>query len=365
MTPAPLRSRIALVALAATLSGCGTFATLEATLDTKAVPQAKGEVIVTPAPRRERLRGRVEQFALMALFAKVVYRKDLAEELNVRAKEGCSYLGLDRPAPDFGMPKSDEGAWERLNEKDIESCFNERGLYYETYVHTWADRTRPDMAVIAIRGTENWNFADAAKDWSTNFAAVLGVEPSEYKLARKKIGAVIESLVRRYPRIRIYTTGHSLGGGIAQQMAYASKDVEAAFAFNSSPVTNWSAMVEQDLVRKADPTIYRIYHHNEFLGHVRNITTRFNTRRFGRSDYEFFFQTEQLVKAHEMGILACHLAARMRGSGAAYDYSKEAAREILGAQYHRRKDKEHPVCSAGILDLPAPYITSDIAGGAD
>ena len=208
-----MKNRLAAMALAPvfalSLSGCGTLATLDALHKRPGPEQIKNTVIVSPAPLPEPLHKWVDEFALMALFAKVVYRKDLAEDK--RAAEGCAYLGNNAPAPEFGMPKSADGAWTRLNDKDIDSCYNARGLYYETYVHSSRAAALPDEAVIAIRGTENWNFADAFKDWTTNLSAALGIEPSEYKLAHEKILTVVEALKKNNDNINIYVTGHSLG----------------------------------------------------------------------------------------------------------------------------------------------------------
>jgi hypothetical protein len=66
---------------------------------------------------------------------------------------------------------------------------------------------------------------------------------------------------------------------------------------------------------------------------VRNVTSRFNSRRINRSDYEFYFQDLQPVAAHDMGILACHFARKIEGDEAEHHYSKEAARKLTSPEY--------------------------------
>ncbi|OHC63252.1 MAG: hypothetical protein A2040_07580 [Rhodocyclales bacterium GWA2_65_19] len=81
---------------------------------------------------------------------------------------------------------------------------------------------------------------------------------------------------------------------------------------------------------------------------MRNVTSRFNARHFGRSDYEFFFQKVPPVAAHEMGILACHLAARIVGAEAAHHYPRDYAQWIIqGAG-----KQGHAVCPQGVVGLP-------------
>lgn len=339
------------------LGGCGGVTTGSAWLEQDEVKPDGGKVIVTHAVERQALADNVNRFALMALFAKVVYRHDLPEA--VRRKDGCAYMAAAGEAPDFGMPrKADGSGWKRWKGAR-EACYNEHGLYYETYVHQTA-AGEIDEAVIAIRGTENWNKYDLMHDWGTNVSAAVGVEPAEYARARELTPGLVEKLAAAGPKVTIHATGHSLGGGIAQQTGYLSAKVAAVFAFDTSPVTNWSRLVHLDkqareagrkpVMESKDPTIYRVYHWHEGLAYVRNVTSRFNARRFGRSDYEFFFQQVPPVAAHEMGILACHLAARMQGAEADHHYPRDYARRILeGAG-----TKGHPICPDGVVDLPPP-----------
>ena len=275
----------------------------------------------------------VNEFALMALFSDVVYRNDFGKN---RDKLGCGYLQSQKEDT-FGMPKSALGTWKRLNTfvaptatTSIQPCINEKGLYAETYIHT-NKLNQYDNAVIAIRGTENGTSRDFVDNWVANFSAAFNHQPAEYILARERILPVIAGLKSLYPNIEIYVTGHSLGGGMAQEIAYTSSDVKAAYVFNTSPVTNWTQLELQDaaLVKQPHPVVKRIYESHEILSYVRLITDGATGKHINRSDYQFTFQKGNVVTEHSMPILACNFAKRIQGGVAEFDYSAEAAQLIV------------------------------------
>lgn len=368
--------------IVATLCGCGALITGKAWLDSSEVKPSSSEVVVSESVKTERVIDNANKFALMALFAKVVYRKDLLEK--VRDIQGCAYLTKDAPLPPVGMPRKHDGSgWKRWKgTEDVKACINEGGLSYETYVHETSNGIL-DEAVIAFRGTENYMLREVLEDWGTNLSAVVGVEPPEYIAVQRLIPKLIDKLHLQWPKIPIYVTGHSLGGGLAQQAAYIDRRIVEVYAFDPTPVTNWSilsirntkamtdctakifqnpdpdpgqnakaiAACKELIIQNPDPKIYRIYHWHEGLAYVRNVTSRFNTRRFGRSDYEFYFQEVPPIAAHEMGILACHLSQSIQGPEADHGYTKEFALTVIGEDYGKPYP-EHPVCPRPAVVLP-------------
>jgi pimeloyl-ACP methyl ester carboxylesterase len=98
----------------------------------------------------------------------------------------------------------------------------------------------------------------------------------QYQVLRDIAHHVIEeSKLRAQQRLnrpvtdwQIVTTGHSLGGGLAQLMAYKVPGVAAAVAFDPSPVTGFYTCVEDHEVNCNVP-VWRIYARGEVLAYVR------------------------------------------------------------------------------------------------
>lgn len=365
---------IAVLLLGVGLSGCGAVKTWH----------ASSAQFDTEKPETLKLADQDEmthlawRFGLMALFAKVVYRDDLGK--NPGKGQGCSYLdmpGRTQQPPAYGMPHDANGSWKRWDEViDANSppCMDDGGLYYETYLHTSKDGTLNE-AVIAFRGTEN-SRSQIVSDWSTNFAAALGFQPSQYRLAAAAMPGLIKALTAQFKAkgnrpVRIYAVGHSLGGGLAQQLAYMSEHVKAAVTFNTSPVTNWSALRLTGLVRKDYPTIYRFEHGGEFLGLPRAIATAFTSPRFGRYDFGLQIDKRSLIRGHAMGIFACRFAqlvvnapdeAPYNAAVADHHYPKSYARQILVAAQAPETTSPKPenwaICEkeAALIDQ-APDVT--------
>jgi Lipase (class 3) len=83
--------------------------------------------------------------------------------------------------------------------------------------------------------------------------------------------------------VTIYSTGHSLGGGLAQQFAYSLPEkpevprVHKVFAFDPSPVTGYFSVKLRIRRHNSDGLrIDRIYERGEILAYVRSITNFFH-----------------------------------------------------------------------------------------
>lgn len=318
------------------LAGFGVLNTLHAWIKMERSVPEMDSVLITPPPVLAsskqpdgQFQQQIDQFALMALFSKVAYRNDLPAATRIGS--GCA------EANGFGMP----ARWARLalhaidgQQRAVDSCYDAHGLFYETYIHHATPASDPDTLVIAFRGTENFSGTpEQLRDWSSNLSAAVGTDPTQYRYARDAMLPLLEAIHQRFPRAKIYVTGHSLGGGLAQQTAYTSQLVEAAFVFDSTPVTNWSAMqlMTPNPVKNDYPVIFRVNHTKEFLRSVRSIATRTTTTRINRGDYEFVFQTMGVFASHEMGILACHFALRM-SVNARFDFSQDYLPIMLNDQ---------------------------------
>lgn len=291
-----------------------------------------------------------DRFGLMAHFAHVSYRDDLLSKVKKYGIEGelisekivasrldssCDYLDPDNSIPRYGMPYLSStdadiptGRWSRWRGSDtVEStpCYDHGGLYYETYVYISDNKMQE--AVLAFRGTEN-DGAQFWHDWRSNLASFFGFEPRQYKIASDNIPKVIKALKNENPDVNIYATGHSLGGGLAQQAGYLSKDIKEVFTFNTSPVTNWTSLVLDGDVGNAYPIIHRVYNGGEVLGGIRSASTLFTKARYGRHDIGIQVKPKRLIAGHSMTLLSCHLACLIEDSN-------ETARHYFSPAYIR------------------------------
>jgi pimeloyl-ACP methyl ester carboxylesterase len=66
------------------------------------------------------------------------------------------------------------------------------------------------------------------------------------------------------------TAGHSLGGGLAQQAAYAHPEIKYVVAFDPSPVTGFRSVPEPSrTVNRQGIIIDRVYERGEILAYIR------------------------------------------------------------------------------------------------
>ena len=292
-----------LIVLVLAIGGCGVLKTARGGYSQRNVEPPEGE-----------LKGYgnhlASKFGLMSLFAETVYRRTYDFESSSRIS------ACDDPQSehfDFLMPwanhRGERYSWKRLyisQPTDIEPCFSGGGLYYETYVLE-NSQGKPLEAVIAYRGTDGLK-----NDMRTNFSAAIGIEPPQYATAKKKLIPLLNYLKSISSEIKIYATGHSLGGGLAQQAGYLSNDIVEVFAFNSTPITNWSSLAlakDGEIgIENHYPVIYRVNHGGEALGPVRFISTNLTSARYNRYDIDVQITKRKLASGHGIRLIACALA---------------------------------------------------------
>lgn len=147
----------------------------------------------------------------------------------------------------------------------------------------WYNR-KENVVAVAFGGT----VFNSGRDWMSNLRwFVPGDRNDEYTtLVRRFIPALRDKFVELGSRpeyeslatSRLVATGHSLGGGLAQQFAYALvKDehlprVSKVYAFDPSPVTGYYS-VDSGLLdfNRKNLQIERIYERGEMLASVRSI----------------------------------------------------------------------------------------------
>jgi hypothetical protein len=141
---------------------------------------------------------------------------------------------------------------------------NNSGLLYDVYYRTAPDRL---IVMVAYRGTDGWINMDtiANASWLTQW-----LNPwDQYRQARNEfIDVVAEAAkVAEGKPIAFVTTGHSLGGGLAQHVAHVHP-CTSAVVFNSSFVTNTT------FYGNYTPRVIRLYEKGdkfeEFAGKIVN-----------------------------------------------------------------------------------------------
>ena len=147
-------------------------------------------------------------------------------------------------------------------------------------VEVW-DRRDPAMVVVAFGGTVFTN----ARDWLANLRWFIPWHDDEYTKVVREVGpAFVQEFARRarlpenahFSSATILSTGHSLGGGLAQQFAYAlpitpaGPRVSKVLAFDPSPVTGFYSVDKATRDHnKIGLSIERTYERGEVLAFLR------------------------------------------------------------------------------------------------
>lgn len=190
-----------------------------------------------------------------------------------------------------------------------------KGLQYEV----WTKKRDPGgpLVLIVFRGTDPTQLGDWISNlrWVTRYIPLLW---DQYDQARVIVPRIVEHVKKEFgPDVEIAAAGHSLGGGLAQQAGYISKDIKTVYAFDSSTVTGYYS-VKRKLrnQNKIGMRIFRIYEHGEILAYLRMVMKAVypvSNKDPKIVEIRFNFQDKgNFVNQHSMKRLACNLYARAR-----------------------------------------------------
>ena len=312
------------------LTGCGPLNTLRAYSDDY---NNKDALTSAPFYGDKYSQDIASRFGLMALFSELVYLRHLGKDRGAIDECAAELKILDDSfyiPPALPHSSIEGGFWSRWRPDDgskIPACFSHEGLFYDTFIYTDKNGAMTE-AVIAFRGTENRS-GETFNDWKANTSAFFGFEPEQYKLAREQVPNLIRALREANPVMRIYATGHSLGGGLAQQTGFLSRYVNEVVTFNTSPVTNWTYLRLNKLVDNKYPIIYRLYHGGEVLEKVRFITSNMTDTQYGRHDIGLQYEPRSDFSGHSMEVITCAFAKLIAGR----DNNRNVAKHYYESEY--------------------------------
>jgi hypothetical protein len=170
--------------------------------------------------------------------------------------------------------------WKGFPSGSLQTEAVEKNLRAEVWSNASAKRV-----VVTFAGTEvkSW------PDWFANLRWIIprALRSDEYSLVAGKFGeAFVQEFQTRsnqaeYSYLKestIYSTGHSLGAGLAQEFAYslpASEKVprvDRVFAFDPSPVTGFRSLKLANLGQNVECLkIDRVYERGEVLAYIRSV----------------------------------------------------------------------------------------------
>jgi len=210
-----------------------------------------------------------------------------------------------RTVPNNLQPPS---GWSRSQDPRDTVDDSKTSLYFEVWERTQSDKVE---VVAVFRGTHE------LKDWWSNLRWVTRFIPTgwdQYDLTRQEIPGVVDRAKRRHPKtpVEMATAGHSLGGGLAQQAAYAHPDIKVVVAFDPSPVTGFRSVPEpaRDTNRQGI-VISRAYERGEILSYLRQFIRRFAPLSIANpaiTEFRFNVTRGDPIKEHSMVKLARGLA---------------------------------------------------------
>lgn len=224
--------------------------------------------------------------------------------------------------PDFGTTLRHLG-WEYWPVGFSTAKAVEAARKHHLQVHVFAHRAGQTLeVVVAFGGTNPRN----VWDWLSNLRWLIPWHDDEYTLVVKDFaGAFQGELKRRLERqgitaseVVVKTVGHSLGGGLAQQFAYAAKQrrgdigVSQVYAFDPSPVTGFYSVdkkIRDDNRQRLQTD--RAFEAYEILSYLRWISAYVVTPSAENAAIRgvryHVLTTQDGIKSHSITDLACAL----------------------------------------------------------
>lgn len=316
--------------------GCSAWSQKEGTV---LIRQPKNHAYDTPVPYKNEAIKYWKYTALAANSYNLDWPSYAAELKDLQADS--RHLPLQEAFAAACKPKSKEliptpgwTAWTDFPTKDLADRSEKAKLFFSVWEFHSGDRNSAatELAIV-FRGTQ----ADQRQDWFSNarwFIPTWLRGEDQYVVTRDSVSKEFASEIRRRitdgslsQNVKVTAVGHSLGGGLAQQLAYAmpaadttNGNLKTVISFNSSPVTGWFSTPNPP---RDDNTkglvVDRIFEHGEALSYIRMLINQVippHMKDFDVRDIRFNLEpTAGGVKNHGSQFFACRLAEAAEATG--------------------------------------------------
>jgi len=234
------------------------------------------------------------------------------------AASGADVMGDCRSSAKTLLLKAGWQRWSDFPDAELADAIRKTHLRVEVW-----ERHDPAAVVVAFGGTVFTSHDDWLANlrwfvpWHTD-AYTHVVEQLGPAFARRYAERLTDPTAQHLKNAKLYATGHSLGGGLAQQFAYALPQssvvprVHTVAAFDPSPVTGYYRV---DGARRGenerDLGIDRIFERGEVLAALRSFINLVHPPSAAHPSvrtvrYQLFYALNPIA-GHSMGKLACRL----------------------------------------------------------
>jgi hypothetical protein len=202
----------------------------------------------------------------------------LSQAAYQRTADAISAQPRDSLDPDMTLESMGWHRWKEFPDGSVKQKVD----HVHLRVEVWSNSSSKKVAV-AFGGTVARNI----RDWKSDLRWFIHDKNDEYTVIVETFGeAFVEEYLKREQNPKwaflrnatLYSTGHSLGGGLAHQFAYSlpranMPRVHKVFAFDPSPVTGYYSVDESLRTDNSEQLfIDRIYERGEILAYFRSMT---------------------------------------------------------------------------------------------
>jgi Lipase (class 3) len=281
--------------------------------ETEVTTRSPGErFLSSPKPVRPYAQ---EDWEFAWLAASAYGKTRAATKRRARSMDAQDHVDPEVPLRAAGWRRWDEFPNEELHRKIEQTHLR---------LEVWEKQREDGTLLVAV--TFGGTVFNNEMDWRANLRWFLPGHPDQYTdVVHTFAPAFVDEYVKRLGErpvssIELVTTGHSLGGGLAQQFAYAHcldervPRVTKVYAFDPSPVTGFYSVKRsvRNFNRKT-LEIDRIYERGEILAVVRSIMSvlwkpsksapQIRGRRY------YLFSTWNPITGHSMVRMAVRMSA--------------------------------------------------------